>query len=290
MSVLEAIWRNHYPLLLDSIRMNAYASAITKGIRPDDVVIDIGSGTGVLAVMAAKSGARLVYAVERDESLIPTIAATCRANGVADRVRIVKADFRELNASAFDEEPTAIVSELFGYFAPHEGVHEVCARAVQMFSKQLRFVPASYRLGAAPVSDVNFYDSALSDICGVDMRAFGRDRTSATFERRVPEGDLCAADAWSDPIYLIDPRPTECSWLFHFPAETLVRGIVVFFSTFLDDVCLSTSPRAPETSWSQIVVPSTEATLVTSGGSLRATLFCENLQDRSRWECNFQGV
>ena len=60
----------HHRLLTDPTRMRAYHRAIADAIGPDDVVLDLGTGSGVLALWAAQAGARHVYAVEpQQESL-----------------------------------------------------------------------------------------------------------------------------------------------------------------------------------------------------------------------------
>jgi hypothetical protein len=80
------------------------------------VVVDAGSGTGVLAVMAALCGARKVYAIERSDfaSAIPSVA---RDSGVA--VEVVRADFGTV---VLPEKATVLVTETFGHWALGEGM------------------------------------------------------------------------------------------------------------------------------------------------------------------------
>jgi len=61
-------------------------------MRVDDVVADLGAGSAVLAIAAAKLGASRVYAIELDGEAIPNAEANVARNGVADRVHVFEAD------------------------------------------------------------------------------------------------------------------------------------------------------------------------------------------------------
>ena len=61
-------------------------AALEDALQPGEVVVDVGTGSGVLAIAAAKLGAACVYAFDRDSEAGPTAAANLRRNGVADRI------------------------------------------------------------------------------------------------------------------------------------------------------------------------------------------------------------
>ncbi len=63
-------------------------AALETALQPGDVVADVGTGSGVLAIAAAKLGASRVYAFDRDPEAGPTAAANLRRNGVADRIEL----------------------------------------------------------------------------------------------------------------------------------------------------------------------------------------------------------
>jgi ribosomal protein L11 methylase PrmA len=76
---------DHIGWLADANRMRALRSAIDATVKPGDVVIDVGTGTGVLALMACAAGARRVYAIERGP-IIELARKIVAANGCRDRV------------------------------------------------------------------------------------------------------------------------------------------------------------------------------------------------------------
>ena len=65
-------------------------------LRPGDRVADLGAGSAVLAIAAAKLGAASVAAIEVDPDAIDNAEANVRANGVADRVTVLLGDARVL--------------------------------------------------------------------------------------------------------------------------------------------------------------------------------------------------
>ena len=54
----------HRHFLKDEHRINAFRSAIAEVVRPGDVVVDLGSGTGVLGLLACQAGAGRVYSID----------------------------------------------------------------------------------------------------------------------------------------------------------------------------------------------------------------------------------
>jgi protein arginine N-methyltransferase 1 len=72
-------------MIADKVRMDPYAYALKAVIEPDSVVLDIGTGTGMHALLACKFGARKVYAIEPNDA-IHLARELVRENGFADRI------------------------------------------------------------------------------------------------------------------------------------------------------------------------------------------------------------
>ncbi len=73
----------------DAVRMGAYVEAMRRSIRPGDIVLDIGTGPGVMALMACQMGASRVYALETNGSIEMARLAAAR-NGYANKICFLK--------------------------------------------------------------------------------------------------------------------------------------------------------------------------------------------------------
>lgn len=136
-------------LLDDETRNAAFRRALAARVSPGSAVLDIGAGTGVWAIEAARLGAARVVAVEREPLLRPVIERLARENGVADRVEVRTADSRRLHLSPrFD----VVISETVGNEGVDEGIVEILRDARERFLKPRGvFLPRALSLMAVPV-------------------------------------------------------------------------------------------------------------------------------------------
>lgn len=108
----------HRTMIRDRVRTEAFQHAINTVVRPGDVVLDVGAGSGILSLFAARAGAARVYAVERTPiaGLAEQLAA---ANDLADTVTVIHGDVTEID---LPEPVDVIVSEWLGGFGIDEGM------------------------------------------------------------------------------------------------------------------------------------------------------------------------
>jgi hypothetical protein len=97
-------------MIADAVRTDAYAAALRDAVRPGSVVVDIGTGPGLFAILACRFGARRVIAIESGD-IIEVARRVALANGCADRIEFVHADSRSVEIG---ERADVVVADLHG--------------------------------------------------------------------------------------------------------------------------------------------------------------------------------
>jgi SAM-dependent methyltransferase len=97
-------------MIADKVRMGAFVRALREAVKPGTVVVDIGTGTGIFALLACRFGARRVYAIEPDDA-IQVAREIAAANGFADRIEFVQAMSTDVT---LPERANVIISDIGG--------------------------------------------------------------------------------------------------------------------------------------------------------------------------------
>jgi protein arginine N-methyltransferase 1 len=104
-------------MIADKVRMDPYVYALKAVIETNSVVLDIGTGAGMHALLACKFGARKVYAVEPNDA-IHLARELARENGFADRIEF----FQDVSTHVtLPEKADVIVSDLRGVLPLYGG-------------------------------------------------------------------------------------------------------------------------------------------------------------------------
>ena len=138
--------RYHRHMLKDTARTDGYRRAIEALIRPGDVVVDVGAGTGVMSIFAARAGAKKVYAIE--STPIARIARRIIAdNGLSDVIEVIEDDAA---AVRLPEPADLLVTECMGNFVYSDAMLGVLARCQGLIKPDARICPASITTWLAP--------------------------------------------------------------------------------------------------------------------------------------------
>jgi SAM-dependent methyltransferase len=138
----------HGMLLDHRSRTDAYLKVVRAVVRPGDVVVDLGSGTGVFGVAAVRAGASRVYAIEASP-MARLVQRVATANGVANRMTVIRRWSQQVR---LPERADVIVSELVGNEPFAEGILGTTVDAVRRFLKPGgRLIPSGIKLLATPM-------------------------------------------------------------------------------------------------------------------------------------------
>jgi SAM-dependent methyltransferase len=150
-------------MLGDARRMTRYRTAIEAIVQPGDVVVDLGTGLGVLAIMAARAGAEQVYAVDVRPQIMPITERIVAANGLSGRISLICSDATDVE---LPQQVDVIVNELIGDFGTDENIYE-CVRSVadRCLKEGGRVLPSRLSTHIAGVT----YDGELRGVFGRDV-------------------------------------------------------------------------------------------------------------------------
>ena len=166
-------------MIADSARMEAYVEALRRAVNPDSVVLDIGSGTGIFALLACRFGARRVYAIEPADA-IQVAREIAVANGYADRIEFIQRLSTEV---ALPEQADVIISDLRGLL-PFLGRHiaSVADARARLLKPGGTLISQRDDVWAAVVEAEETYNECLSpwEKYGLDMSAARRIVTNTT--------------------------------------------------------------------------------------------------------------
>ena len=151
---MSLILNEHREYLSDEIRLDSFRAAIAEAVQPGDVVVDLGSGTGVLGLFACQAGAAKVYSIEQGP-IMSLARQICRANGYGDRITFIKG--LSLRA-ALPEKVDVVIADQIGFFGFEAGVLEYFSDARQRFLVHTgKMIPSTIELWAAPVEIPELY-------------------------------------------------------------------------------------------------------------------------------------
>ncbi len=140
----------HRSYLADRPRIDSFRRAIRRVVRAGAVVADVGSGSGILGLLACEAGAGRVYSIEAT-GMIEMARAIAAHNGFADRLRFIHAESGEVE---LPEPVDVLVCDQIGHFGFEAGLFGFVSDARRRFLKpDGAMIPARVCLQIAPVAD-----------------------------------------------------------------------------------------------------------------------------------------
>ena len=165
-------------MLADTPRMDFYHTAIARHIKPGARVIDLGTGTGILAAFASRQGAAQVYAI--DHSVVLEHAKTLAAHNRLENVEFISTHSKDLK---LDAPVDVILHEQMGdYLFDEDMVTNITDLRDRLLKPGGLILPSRFELFCEPVKvrDTRFVPYLW------DLNVHGIDSLDQPFERGEP--------------------------------------------------------------------------------------------------------
>jgi len=285
-------------MLADEPRMKFYHEAITRHVKAGDRVIDLGTGTGILAAFASRQDAEQVYAVDHS-SIIEHAKQLAAENGIEN------VDFEDVHSSKLylDEPVDVIVHEQMGDFLFDEAmIPNVCDLRDRLLKPDGLILPSQFELFCEPITlhdDRRVpYIWELTDVYGFDFSSMERSRPQDLEYYRLVSCDLRVVKHFlsrPSPILKVDLHtvvesklPLAVKFSRKVIEAGMLDGLVIYMKAKVDDdLVLSSSPldpgRAPH--WGYRILR-LDQSYVDVGAELEVTLTVEDWSDPDTWEWN----
>jgi type III protein arginine methyltransferase len=190
----------HRPMLHDHARNTAYANALARVIKPGMTVLEIGSGAGLLSLMAARLGAK-VYTCEANPMVAAAAKAIARQNGMAERIQVIPKISNLLQVGEdLPQKADVLVSELFDDTFFGDGIIEYIVDAKQRLLQDGALImdltpPAKHR----PLDSIGNFDLSAFNVLAPRSSSYLRVAKTGASQRSSPVSALCKDFSSTEP-------------------------------------------------------------------------------------------
>jgi len=284
MSGMIPAW--HIPMINDEERNIAYERALKRAVTPDSLVFEIGTGSGIVAMMAARAGAKQVVTCEAVPILAQVALETVARNGYRDKIKVVSKRSTQVKVGEdLPEKADIFVSELIniGMLAPNMLPIIQHARA-NLVKPEGKIIPAAAVVfGALLQCDHMAKINPVRMIDGFDMGAFDIFRSpgyaqldlAADPHRMLSERFHCLDFDFRVAMKEADLRPLAVT-----ATETgICHGVAFWFDLVMDEETVYRSESRSRTNhWKQAVQFFPEPVKVKPGDRLDIAVGYDNIR------------
>ncbi len=240
-------------LLSHRSRLSKFQRALQKVVQPESRVVDIGTGTGILALIAARAGAKSVTAVEVNGKSLNYARKAAQINGLSQRVSFVESHFEDYVP---EEQADIVICEMLSSMLLIEQQVPACAHAARRILKPGGIIlPVSASVYAVPVEcqslweRFNLFDLEFPKVPQTLGKGDAKDLSDAAL---VTKFDFSIPDI-----------PAEVNEMLEFVIveEGRLHGLVGFFKAHLyEDITLGMNDG-----WRELFLPLDEPIEVSKG-------------------------
>ena len=273
----------HEEMLKDKVRTGAYQKAIlnNKEIFKDKIVLDIGSGTGILSFFAAEAGAKHVYGIEFADIADFSIEII-KKNNMQDKITIIKAKVEEAELPV--EKVDIILSEWMGYFLLYESMLDCVLYARDKWLKEDGYMfPDRAQMFLAGIEDKNYKHRKINswnNIYGFNMKCIKEAAIAEPLIDNCTDEYIISSTCKIYDIDLYKIKKEELDFMsgyeIVFDCDDCFNGLVswfnVSFNKVQNKVILPTGPYDKPTHWKQVVFYIEDDVYVKKGEKLKGNI------------------
>lgn len=290
---MYSVW-GYGKMIADAPRMDAYVSALHQAVKPGSVVIDLGSGPGLFALLACQMGARRVYAIEPD-NVIEVARQAAIANGYEERLVCIQ---NYSTRVTLPEQADVIISDLRGilpWFQQH--LPSIADARHRLLKPEGVLIPQRDVLWAALVEAPEIYSDIVGpwgeNRYGLDLSSARRFVTNTWRKLRVaPEQLLVEPKRWCVLDYSTLENPDvrgDICWTIAEARTT--HGLLVWFdSELLDGIGFSNRPDNPELVYGNAFFPFSRPVELLTGDEIEVIISADLVGEDYVWRWNTRVV
>lgn len=247
---------NHHLMIKDYVRATAYWHAIENNVTPEDTVLELGCGSGILTFFAARAGAKKLYAIEINKNMVDTVTRPlAEENGFADKITFLLGNSMNIPTSAVNPKATVFIAEILGDGIFNENILSYTIDARDRFlAPGAKLLPMGLDVYLFAYEDLKKGMAFASS----ELKHIAQAKSSRT-ESLYLKYDTFSNKMLTDPqnvIYLdlttITSDRFEVKGDMKAIAPGLVNGCCLYFVAHIDKKSqLSNSPWSPQISWTQ---------------------------------------
>ena len=280
----------HAGYFRDQSKVDAYRRALSAIVRPGDTIVDLGSGTGLLGLLAAEAGASTVYMVD-EGSILGVACEVAERNGLGDRLIPIRGHSADV---AVPTPADVVVCDQIGGFVYDAGVldffHDARARLLRPGGT---LIPSAFTLFAAPVIAPEVRDAIdvwSTRPAGFDTEPLHRLAVNNAWHVQPDDVEITAT---ASSLFTFDSaslEPVKATAEFEFDRSAGVDGILGWFDAELaPDVHLTNSPEVADRMrrWCNFY-PLAQPLHVESGDRLDVTIDLRPASSLMAWTVTWQ--
>ncbi len=280
-------------MIADPVRMGAYSEALNASLEPGGVVVDLGAGPGLFAMLACQAGAGKVYAIEPSDA-IQVAREIATANGFGDRITFIQDRSTEVS---LPEPADLIIFDLRGILpAFGSAIPDVIDARTRFLAPGGALIPGRDILRTALVeseeSHRRFTTPWSETTWGLDLRPAIGYTTNNWLKRTLRADELLTHPETMAVLDYLTIEATDLSQTIEMGLERdgIAHGVAVWFdSSLAGNVSMSNEPGGPGMIYGQAFFPLPEAVPVQAGNRVVIT-FRADLIGRDYtwcWESRF---